>query len=176
MVELKNNGDALSCIVLMLDSLAYSNGSTVEIETLHDQGCKIFAHMEDSQLSNEELGRLKPTSNEALNHLYSCNCNTGIEAVFAAHNGETLLVPFKLSQVVERHPWLEDGERTKELLSTATEHGASSPLMGEDFHALKLQFGERRGFANAPSREEREALLPPELVDLMRVDPNGTIH
>jgi len=33
MVEL-NNGDALSCIVLMLDSLAHSNNSIVEIETL----------------------------------------------------------------------------------------------------------------------------------------------
>lgn len=176
MVELKNNGDALSCIVLMLDSLAYSNGSTVEIETLHDQGCPIFAHMEEAQLSNEKLGKFKPTSDEALNHLYSCNCNTGIEAVFAAHNGETLLVPFKLSEVVECHPWLEDGDHMKKMIATAGEHGSDSPLMGKDFHALKLQFSERRGYNNPPSREEREELLPPELVELLKVDPNGTIH
>ena len=176
MVELKNNGAALSCIVLMLDSLASSNNSTVEIETLHDNECLIFSHIKEAHLSNEDLGRLRPTSNEALNHLYSCNCNTGIEAVFAAQNGETLLVPFKLSEVVECHPWLKDGERTKGLLAAAHEHGSDSPLMGEDFHALKLQFTERRGLSNPPSREEREALLPPELVDLMKVNPNGTIH
>jgi len=135
MVELKNNGDALSCIVLMLDSLAYSNGSTVEIETLHDQECLIFAHMK-----------------------------------------KTLLVPFKLSEVVEYHPWLEDGDRTKKMIATAGEHGSDSPLMGKDFQALKLQFSERRGYNNPPSREEREELLPPELVELLKVDPNGTIH
>jgi len=47
MVEL-NNGDALSCIVLMLDSLAHSNNSVVEIETLHDSDCHILVTLKKS--------------------------------------------------------------------------------------------------------------------------------
>ena len=152
MVEL-NNGDALSCIVLMLDSLAHSNNSVVEIETLHDSDCHIFNHLKEKQLTNKELGELTPTSDEAMSHLYSCNCNAGIEAVFSSFKGETLLVPFKLSDVKRKHPWLDDEERTHGMIDIAREQGSDSPLMGDDFSTMKLEFRKRRGYPNMPVKD-----------------------
>ena len=43
MVALENNnGDAISCIVIMVDSLARENDSAVEVETFHKEDCEIF--------------------------------------------------------------------------------------------------------------------------------------
>ena len=167
MVEL-NNGDALSCIVLMLDSLAHSNNSIVEIETLHDGDCYIFDHLKQEELTNKELGALQPTSDEAMGHLYSCNCNAGIEAVFSSSRGETLLVPFRLSDVKRRHPWLNDGKRTQEMIDTAREHGTVSPLMGDDFSTMKLEFRKRRGYQNVPKKD-----LSNRIMDF---GSKGTVH
>ena len=41
-----NNGDAISCIVLMVDSLARENESQVTIETVHFEDCRIHDAME----------------------------------------------------------------------------------------------------------------------------------
>jgi hypothetical protein len=57
-----NNGDAISCIVLMLDSLAKENNSLVEIETFHDDNCKIFEVIKDREVSNKEINEHEPTS------------------------------------------------------------------------------------------------------------------
>jgi hypothetical protein len=167
MVEL-NNGNALSCIVLMLDSLAHSNNSVVEIETLHNSDCMIFDHLEQEKLTNKSLGEMKPTSGAAMEHLYSCNCNAGIEAVFSSQKGETLLVPFQLSDVKRKHPWLDDGDRTQEMIHTAREHGSDSPLMGEDFSTMKLEFRMRRGYPNIPKKD-----LSNKIMDF---SSKGTVH
>ena len=152
MVEL-NNGDALSCVVIMLDSLAHSNNSIVEMETLHDSDCCVFDYFKEEQITNKELSELTPTSNEAMRHLYSCDCNAGIEAVFSSFKGETLLVSFTLSDIKRKHPWLDDEERTQEVINTARKYGADSPRMGKDFNTMKLEFRKRRGYSNAPTKD-----------------------
>ena len=142
MVELEgNNGDAISCIVLMVDSLAKDNESMVVIETLHEEDCHIFEYMGKEKQSNDSIGKYEPTSDEALAHLYACNCDANIETIFTKGDGESLLVSFLLSDVKEHHPWLNDEEATKEMLDTAKEIGDESPLM----QALKPVFKKRVG-------------------------------
>ena len=119
-----NNGDAISCIVLMLDSLAKENNSLVEIETFHDDNCKIF----------------EPTSEEAREHLYWCNCNANIETTFKRGDGETLFVQFVLSDVKEKHPWLDDPEQTKDMVELASDD-KENPLLD----AMKPTFKKRIG-------------------------------
>lgn len=140
-----NNGDAISCIVLMLDSLAYENGSLVTIETLHEESCSIFKYMENEALTNEGLAKHEPTSVEALEHLYACNCDTGIEAVFTKEDGESLLVPFALSDVRLRHPWLDDEEDTKEMIDSARELGRGSSSDNPLMQKIKSTFKKRVG-------------------------------
>ena len=41
-----NNGDAIFCIIMVLDSLARSNNSIVEIETLHTELCPLLTSTE----------------------------------------------------------------------------------------------------------------------------------
>jgi len=41
-----NNGDAIFCIIMVLDSLARSNNSIVEIETLHTKLCPVLTSTE----------------------------------------------------------------------------------------------------------------------------------
>ncbi len=135
-----NNGDAISCIVLMLDSLAKENDSLVEIETFHDDNCKIFEIIKDREVSNEEINQHEPTSEEAREHLYSCNCNANIETTFKRGDGETLFVQFVLSDVKEKHPWLNDSEETKVMLDLATDD-KDSPLL----EAMKPTFKKRIG-------------------------------
>ena len=136
-----NNGDAISCIVLMVDSLAKENESMVVIETLHEDDCHIFEYMGKVRESNDTIGEHEPTSDEALAHLYACNCDANIETVFTNGDGESLLVSFLLSDVKEHHPWLYDEEATKEMLDTAKEIGDESPLM----QTLKPVFKKRVG-------------------------------
>lgn len=117
MVALESdNGDAIACLVLMIDDLASQNNSLVIIETFHDDGCGLFSYMEENNISNEDLGKLGPTSPEALEHLYACSCDPQIEAVFTKGDGETLLVPFTLGEMQEEHPWLKDKATTKQML------------------------------------------------------------
>jgi hypothetical protein len=154
MVELKdNNGGALSCIVMMLDSLAKSNNTAVTIETLHDSDCDIFGHLKESQLSNKDLSKIDPLSEQALGHLYSCNCNASIEAVFASKDGETLLVPFTLADVKKKHAWLNDNEHTRRVLNTAKEHGPGSPLIEKEFGVMATEFQNRKGISGVPEKE-----------------------
>lgn len=154
MVELKeNNGDALSCIVMMLDSLAKSNNTAVTIETLHDSDCEIFAHLKEGGLTNEDLSKVDPLSEDALGHLYSCNCDASIEAVFISRDGETLLVPFTLADVKKKHAWLDDGEHTQRVLITAKEHGPGSPLIEEEFGVMATEFQNRKGITGVPEKE-----------------------
>ena len=136
-----NNGDAISCIVLMVDSLAKENDSIVTIETLHEEDCHIFKYMGQEKESNETIGKYEPTSDEALAHLYACNCDANIETIFTKGDGESLLVSFLLSDVKSNHPWLNDEGATKEMLDTAKELGDESPLM----QSLKPVFKKRVG-------------------------------
>ena len=140
-----NNGDAISCIVLMLDNLAYENNSLVSIETLHEDSCSIFNYMEDESLTNDILAEREPTSVEALEHLYACDCDTTIEAVFTRGEGETLFVPFTLSDVRLKHPWLNDEEDTKEMLDSAREIGRDSYSQSPLMQKIKSTFKKRVG-------------------------------
>ena len=136
-----NNGDAISCVVLIVDSLARENESMVAIETLHKEGCHIFQYMGEEEQSKNMIGEYKPTSDEALAHLYACNCDVSIEAVFTKGDGESLLVSFLLSDMKDLHPWLGDKKITKEMLDNAKETGDESPLM----QTLKPVFRKRVG-------------------------------
>ena len=136
-----NNGDAMSCVVLIVDSLARENESMVAIETLHRDGCYIFQHVEKEGQSKDMIGEHEPTSDEALAHLYACNCDVSIEAVFTKGDGESLLVSFLLSDMKDLHPWLNDEKITKEMLDNAKETGDESPLM----QTLKPVFRKRVG-------------------------------
>ena len=123
-----NNGNAISCIVLIVDSLARENESMVTIETLHEDGCHIFQDMGEEKHSKDMIGEHGPTSDEALAHLYSCNCDVNIEAVFTKGDGESLLVAFLLSDM-------------RDILDKARETGDDSPLV----KALKPVFMKRVG-------------------------------
>jgi|TARA_R110000744_G_scaffold198235_6_gene317474 hypothetical protein len=150
---IKNNGNALSCVVLFIDSLAYENGSQAFIETRHTKDCGIHEYIadEDNPASyDEDLGADNHASCESLKHLYSCTCNPSIDAVFEKNDGEKLFVPFRLSTIKEAHPWLEDDEQTVPSLAVARELGPESPLvkkmrpffmkqMGHNLNQLEIQ-------------------------------------
>ena len=137
-----NNGDAISCIILLLDNLAVSNDAEVVVVTMHQDECALHKHMEDKDLSNDVLSKLDPISPEALQHLYHCNCDTGIEATFSSENGNSLLVPIVLSDVKKKHSWLRDEEATKEMLDGAIELGSDSPLIKD----MLPEFNKRMGY------------------------------
>tara|TARA_R110000737_G_scaffold338364_1_gene359333 strand:+ start:389 stop:859 length:471 start_codon:yes stop_codon:yes gene_type:complete len=136
-----NNGDAISCIVLLVDSLARENESLVVIETLHEDGCSIFGYVGEGGQNKDMIGDHKPTSDEALAHLYACNCDTNIEVVFTNGDEESLLVSFTLSDMKDTHSWLNDENITKDMLKEAKEVGDDSPLM----QTLKPVFKKRVG-------------------------------
>jgi len=136
-----NNGDAISCIVFIVDSLARDNESMVVIETLHEEGCHIFQYVEKEGLSKDMIGKHRPTSDKALAHLYACNCDVNIEAIFTKGDGESLLVRCLLSEMKDLHPWLNDEKITKEMLDSAKETGDDSSLV----QTLKPVFMERVG-------------------------------
>ena len=141
-----NNGDTISCIVLIIDSLARENESMVTIETLHEEGCHIFETIKDSNRvvykRDEELKRIdRSVADEALAHLYFCNCDANIEAVFTKGDGASLLVSVTLSDMKDVHPWLNDEKITKDMLEQAKEAGDDSPLI----RTLKPVFKKRVG-------------------------------
>lgn len=130
--EVKNNGNALACVVLFIDSFAFDNDALASIETRHTKECGIHNYMSDEDNSaeyDEDLGGENHASYEALKHLYSCTCDPSIEAVFERSDGEKLFVPLQLSDVKEAHPWLEDDEKTVPRLAVARELGPESPLV-----------------------------------------------
>ncbi len=136
-----NNGDAISCIILLLDSIAHENEAMVVVETHHHDDCTLHQYMKDKGITNEVLEQMEPTSKEALRHLYSCTCDPDIEAVFSTETGESLLVPISLSNVRKSLPWLRDKKATKEMLDTAIELGPESPLIKE----AQLFFNKQHG-------------------------------
>ena len=136
-----NNGDAISCIVLMIDSLAKENEAVVQLETLHQDDCNIFKMMKDEAVDNENINEHSPVSEEAREHLYSCTCNVTIETTFKRGDGETLLVTFPLSDAKEKHPWLDDQEQTKEFLESAKKE-ESNRLLDEMKPAFKQRMGQ----------------------------------
>lgn len=166
-MELKgSNGPAISCIVFMVDSLARDNDAKVTIETLHQDDCRIFEHMKENDITNDTIGEHKPTSDDALQHLYSCDCNAGIETVFTNPGGESLLVTFLLSEVKERHPWLNDEEKATEMLDAAKESGDESPLM----QTLKVAFKKRVGTRIDPSLDWAAIERAHDMADLDPTD------
>ena len=146
-----NNGDTISCIVLIIDSLARENESMVVIETLHQDNCHIFQRMEGEERRKDMTGGHEPTSDEALAHLYSCNCDANIETVFTKGDGESLLVSFMLSDMKDVHPWLNDEKVTKEMLDKAKEIGDESPLMQTLKPIFKKRVGTNLGVTFDPS-------------------------
>ena len=151
MVELKeSNGSAISCIVLIIDSLARENESAVVIETLHEEGCYIFGQVEEEGQNKDMIGDHKPTSDEALAHLYFCNCDVNIETVFTKGDGESLLVSFTLSDMKDLHPWLNDEKITKEMLDKAKEVGDESPLIQTVKPVFKKRVGTNLGITFQP--------------------------
>jgi len=139
-----NNGDAISCIVLMVDSLARDNHSQVTIETIHAEDCHIHDAMEERSITNDTINEHGAISEEARQHLYSCNCDTSIETTFEKGDGETLLVTFPLSDAKRKHPWLDDQDQTKEFLELTVDTG-SHPLLD----AMKPIFSKRVGDTSA---------------------------
>ena len=135
-----NNGDAISCIVLMVDSLARENESQVTIETVHFEDCRIHDAMEESGISNESINEPEAISEEARHHLYSCNCDPSIETTFERGDGETLLVTFPLSDAKQKHPWLDDKEQMKEFLEHAMT-GKDHRLLDEMVPAFAKRVG-----------------------------------
>jgi len=124
-----NNGDALSCVVILVNSIALENHSAVVVETYHRDGCALMDHVDRGEWSNESLGKMNPIGEEAMAHLYSCNCDTDIEAVFSKPDGEMLAVPLLLSEIKREHPWLNDEKITKEMLAVGKKLGPRSPLV-----------------------------------------------
>mgnify|MGYP003624836739 FL=1 len=146
MVELEdNNGDVISCIVFLVDSLARENDSMVVIETLHEDGCPIFGSVGKEGQNKDMIGDYEPTSDEALAHLYVCNCDVGIELVFTNGDEESLLVSFTLGDMKEAHPWLNDKSTTKDMLDKAKEVGDDSPWMQTLKPAFKKRVGTNLG-------------------------------
>lgn len=142
MVDIEsNNGDAISCVVLLLDNIAHENNAMVMVTTHHEDDCALHRHMDDSALTNDVLEEMEPTSKEAMQHLYSCNCDPNIEAVFSTQTGEALLVPISLSNVRKTFPWMKDKKATKKMLETAMELGPESPLIKEAQPFFNKQHG-----------------------------------
>ena len=144
-----NNGDVISCIIMVLDSLARSNDSIVEIETLHTKLCPLLTSVQGEtgvgMIQDDSMPDM--ISVKAMEHLSLCQCDTEIEAVFFADNGRTLLFPLKLSNVKTDHPWLNDTDRVHKIVEIGIKHGSNSPLMGLDFESLQLAFRNGHGIA-----------------------------
>jgi hypothetical protein len=147
-----NNGDAVSCIVLMIDSLAKENQALVQLETLHQDDCNIFTMMDEKSVDNESINEHDATSEEARKHLYSCNCNVQIETTFMRGDGESLLVSFHLSEVKERHPWLNNPEETKEMIELH-KMNEDAPLLESMKPVFKKQMGTPQHAWHVPSKE-----------------------
>mgnify|MGYP003624176751 CR=1 FL=1 len=152
-----NNGDAISCIIMALDSLARSNNAVVEIETLHAEACPLLvstqgdgADISDSARYAEGALGLR-VSSEVVEHLSLCACDPEIEAVFFAGNGKTLLFPLKFSSVKSDHPWLGDIDLVHQIVKTGMEHGSDSLLMGDDFESMLAAFRSGHGIAGSYS-------------------------
>lgn len=163
-----NNGNAISCIVLMLDSLASTHNASVVVETLHEESCSIFGHLKERAVSNKELSKLDPVSKEALEHLYSCTCQAEIEAVFSSRSGDTLLIPMNLSEIRSQHPWLKNDESMQETLDTAMEHGTNSPLLNKEFKSTTLRFKEKIGHSGVRQKE-----ITNEVISFTPTDPKS---
>ena len=135
-----NNGDAISCIVLMLDSLARENHSQVTVETVHVEDCHIHEAMKKNAITNDTINEHEAISEEARQHLYSCNCNPSIETTFEKGDGETLFVTFPLSDAKQKHPWLDDKEQMKDFLEHAMT-GKDHRLLDEMVPAFAKRVG-----------------------------------
>ena len=125
-----NNGNVLICIIILCDSIAQENNSAVVVETHHQEGCTLMDQTKKQQWL-EELDSPDPRSKEAMAHLYFCNCDTIIEIIFCKPDGETLWVPFLLSDIKRNHPWMNDDETTKKILAAARSLGPESMLLAE---------------------------------------------
>tara|TARA_R100001132_G_C3247846_1_gene76115 strand:- start:163 stop:666 length:504 start_codon:yes stop_codon:yes gene_type:complete len=156
-----NNGDAIFCIIMVLDSLARSNNSIVEIETLHTESCPVLTNTEGGagveMIQDDSMPDI--ISAKAIEHLSSCQCDPEIEAVFFAHNGRTLLFPLKLSNVKMDHPWLNDTGRVHKVVEIGIKHGSSSPLMGSDFESMQLAFRSGHGIVGCVDLSEDDGSL-----------------
>ena len=141
-----NNGDVLSCIIILIDSIALENNAAVVVETHHNKDCTLVGRMEEEGWSKEVINGLDPTSGDALAHLYACNCDAGIEAVFSRSDGETLLVPIALSQMVNDYPWLKDDKITRKMLNIAKKLEPRSPMVEQ----MKPSFQKHIGYHSMP--------------------------
>lgn len=118
----KNNGDILSCLILIMHYIAEENNSAVAFETHHQNTCTLAKGQWPQNSDN-----LDPITEKAMAHLYTCNCDTNINVTFMKPNGETFCMPLLLSQIKEKYPWLNND--AKEMLTTVKKLGRASPLV-----------------------------------------------
>lgn len=153
----RNNGNAISCVIFFIDQFAYENEATVEIRTHHEDDCGLHVYMADEENRakyRDNLKCLNPYTDGNLEHLYACTCNVVVEAIFERENGEQLFMPFIMSKIKEAHPWLDDEGITESRLRTANERGWNSPLV----QRLKPYFMEK--MAQTLSQLEYHSKLP----------------
>jgi hypothetical protein len=128
----RNNGNAISCVIFFIDIFAYENEASVEIRTHHEDSCGLHAYMaeEENRIKyRENMKCVNPFIEGNLDHLYACTCNVVIEAMFERDDGEQLFMPFIMSKIKEAHPWLDDEDITNSRLRAAKELGVDSPLV-----------------------------------------------
>ena len=131
-----NNGDALSCVVLMTDGVARDSNASVDFETVHEEKCHLLSLADQEIVSNEAIREHEASSVQARQHLYLCNCQATVEATFVRENGDSLLVRFCLDGLKKVHPWLDDEKETQKILES--DRDSPHPLL----NAMKLHFKE----------------------------------
>jgi hypothetical protein len=127
-----NNGDAIACIVVLLNSLAREYDASLVVKTLHNDGCAIFTLIGDPGVINKNISEHLPQMDRAMEHLYMCDCDPIIETVFTRSEMNTFLVSVSLKEVTDHCTWLNDHDITKGILGSLEDPG-SSPL----FDAIK---------------------------------------
>ena len=134
-----NKGDALSCIVFMVDGVARDNNASVHLETIHEEGCHLISLVDHKSVNNETINEHEATSEPARQHLYLCDCDATVEVAFTKKNGDSLLVCFRVNEIKITHPWLDDEKETRKVLESDV--NSPHPLL----EAMKLIFKERMG-------------------------------
>jgi len=135
--KLKNHRGAITCIMLMIDRFAWETDSTATVETRHQMDCGIFRLKSD--LSGEAEVQNGSIVESTAATLAPCTCDVSIDAVFAKSNreGSSLMIPFTLSVMTKKHPWLGDEDATRDVVRAVESSDRGLRL----FQDLKTSFG-----------------------------------
>lgn len=142
MEEAENNGDAIKLIMLMINSLALTLKSSVDVNTKHDEDCAVFADTSGGSMTV----MTGSVSAEDLLLVATCNCNMSLEAVFTETEilENTLLLSITLNQFMEKFPWINNTDGSAAMLhftATINEPRALCCLHPMDFNeAMGLFF------------------------------------